>query len=172
MKAKHKDILLVLLFIPIIAIISSKSIDHLEDLWFWILPFVFGSLFSFNLIVKNNPAFKPYFTSKFNYFTSKYRSKITSDIPQDLMFEKMLEVIQNAPFTLKNSNKQTHEILASASISWKSWGENIYIDFETTTDHQTVMHFCSASFSGITSWGKNESNYEKMLAQFEESLTI
>ena len=56
-------------------------------------------------------------------------------------------------------------------MSFKSWGENIYIDFQED-DGKTIMNFCSATISQIYSWGKNEQNYDQLVQNIEESLII
>ena len=52
-----------------------------------------------------------------------------------------------------------------------SWGENLYIDFETK-GNETIMHFCSTTFFQMYDWGKNEKNYTVLLNEIESSLTI
>lgn len=51
--------------------------------------------FIFNLIVRKSLAFKNYFTSPLNLFTTKARYQKSYDIPKDLMFEKTIEVLRD-----------------------------------------------------------------------------
>jgi len=134
-----------------------------------ILPF--PMLFIFNFWVRKNYNFKPYFTSKFNILTSKYRSVVSSELSKELMFQKMIEVLNNSQLKVVYTDEVNLHILATKGISWKSWGENIYIDF-TEEDGRTQMNFTSTTVVGIVSWGANEKNYHGMLFNFEESLTI
>ncbi|MFO7922446.1 MAG: hypothetical protein R6U58_01990 [Bacteroidales bacterium] len=87
------------------------------------------------------------------------------------MFEKMIEVIDHSKFKLVEADKDRFEILAVTNITFKSWGENLYISFETIGD-ETIMKFCSVTFFQITSWGKNEKNYDDLLSEIESSFTI
>jgi hypothetical protein len=70
-----------------------------------------------------------------------------------------------------DTDKNNFEILAISTITFKSWGENLYISFETIGD-QTVLKFCSSTLFQLYSWGKNEENYNALLNEIESSLTI
>ena len=125
----------------------------------------------FNLLNRNSPSFKPYFTSKYNLFTSKYKFEKTYDIPKDLMFEKIIEVINHSKLRLIWTDTRTFEIMASTKMTLRSWGENIYISFEESNGN-TKMKFCSAALFQIYAWGKNEENYDKLLGEIENSLIV
>ena len=115
--------------------------------------------------------FKNYFTSRFNLLTSKVRFEKEFDIPKEMMFEKIIEVINDSKFKLVKADKENFEILAITTITWKSWGENLYISFDTIGD-DTIMKFCSVTLFQIYSWGKNEKNYDDLIHEIESSLTI
>jgi hypothetical protein len=171
-KPTSKDVLiwfiiLAIIFIPIISGYRFLS----ESPALMIVVFLIPAFFVFNLLIRTLPSFKNYFTSKFNLLTSKVYSEKTFDISKELMFEKIIEVINNSNFKLVEADKDKFEIFAITNISWKSWGENIYISFETNGD-ETVMKFCSVTLFQIYSWGKNEKNYDDLLNEIEESLTI
>ena len=128
-------------------------------------------LLVFNLIIRNSLGFQDYFTSPYNIFTSKVRSQKTFDIPKELMFEKVKEVIEDSAFRLKGSDAQKYELLATTRMTFKSWGENMYISF-ADREGQTVMNVCSVTFFQMVSWGKNEKNCDDLLREIEESFTI
>ena len=142
--------------------------DNLVIRYFILLP---GLLFSFNFLVRKKVGFKSYFTSKYNFLTSKYEASVSSDLPVELMFQKMVEVIENSSLKLVSADETRNEIFATKGITWQSWGENIYIDF-TTENGKTKMSFVSTTVVGMVTWGKNERNYHQLLSTFEESLTI
>lgn len=176
-----------------------KYITHkptLKDIKIWIalfilffLPFLIGNnlepenpilittilliigFFIFNLIIRKSLSFKKYFTNQYNLLTSKVRSEKAFDISKELMFEKIIEVINDSKFKLIEADKDRFEILAITEISFKSWGENLYISFETR-GNETIMKFCSATLFQIYSWGKNENNITDLLHEIESSLTI
>lgn len=133
--------------------------------------FLIVGFFIFNLIIRKSLSFKNYFTSQYNLFTTKVRSEKSYDIPKELMFEKIIEVINHSDFKLVETDENKFEILAISKITFKSWGENLYISFETKGS-ETIMKFCSSTLFQIYSWGKNEKNYEDLLNEIESSLII
>jgi len=128
-------------------------------------------LFLFSMIVRNSISFKPYFTSRYNVLTSKVRHQVEYDLPKDILFEKMKEVLTEAGFKVRHADKDAGILVATSAISLYSWGENIYVDI-TESSGKTKVDFCSACFFGIVSWGRNEKNYERMMETFENSLII
>jgi hypothetical protein len=132
--------------------------------------FILG-FFIVNLIIRKSLSFRKYFTSPINLLTSKVCSEKTFDIPKALMFEKVIEVITHSKFKLVEADQDRFEILAITSISFKSWGENLYIRFESV-GNETIMKFCSVTLFQIFSWGKNEKNYDDLLNEIDRSLTI
>jgi len=135
---------------------------------------VFGvtiSIFLLNILSRNSIAFKPYFTSKWNIFTSKFRKDFQTEIPSELIFDKLLEVIENSQFKLKYADKKKFEILATSEFTFNSWGENIYITL-LESGPINVVRFESVTLFQMYSWGKNEKNFNKFLEQMEDSLTI
>ncbi|MBQ4913617.1 hypothetical protein J8L85_04160 [Maribacter sp. MMG018] len=136
-----------------------------------IICFVIIGFFVFNLTIRKSLAYRRYFESKYNLFTSKVRSEKVFDIPEHLMFEKIIEVIDNSEFKLIEADRGAYEILAITRMTLMSWGENLYIDFETKGG-KTIMKCCSVTFFQIYSWGKNERNWDVLLNKIESSLTI
>lgn len=160
-------VLVILVLVPVsIGLYLEPGNPALLIIIFFILGF-----FMVNLILRRSLSLKRYFTSPFNLLTSKVHSERQFDIPKALMFDKIVEVINQSKFKLVETDRDKFEILAITNISWKSWGENMYISFETLGD-ETKMKFCSVTFFQITSWGKNEKNYEDLLSEIETSLTI
>lgn len=133
--------------------------------------FLIVAFFIFNLVIRKSLSFTDYFTSKYNLLTSKVRSEKSFDISKELMFEKIIEVLKDSKFKLIEADKDRFELLAITPISFKSWGENLYISFETR-GNETIMKFCSSTLFQIYSWGKNEKNFEDLLNEIESSLTI
>ena len=128
-------------------------------------------IFIFNLIIRKSLSYKNYFISPYNLFTTKIHFKKSYEIPKDLMYEKIIEVIDNSKFKLVDTDNEKFEILAISTITFKSWGENLYISFETDGNN-TIMKFCSTTLFQIYSWGKNEKNYDDLLNTIENSLII
>lgn len=97
--------------------------------------------------------------------------EIEFDIPKELVFDKLLEVITDSPFSIKYTNKEKFEILATSKISWFSWGENIYIQL-ILSKGITIIKFESVAFFQIYTWGKNENNFDEFLQKLDESLIV
>lgn len=160
-------VILLLLFIPFL---FGFYIDPNHPVLIVVLFLIVG-FFIFNLVVRKSLSFKNYFTSPYNLFTSKVTFEKEFEIPKDLMFEKIIEVINDSKFKLAEVDKDQFEILAITTISFQSWGENLYIRFETKGD-ETKMKFCSVSLFQMYTWGKNEKNYKDLLNEIESSLTV
>ena len=169
---KLKDIITLGIFLIGGWLLMHFVIGDMEDssviLYFILIPLL---IFTFNFVMRKNEDYQGYFTSKYNFLTSKYEASITSDLPKALMFQKMVEVVENSNIRLVNSDENTLKIFATKGLTFQSWGENIYISFDEN-DNKTTMHFTSTTVVGIVSWGRNEKNYSGLLSNFEESLTI
>lgn len=161
---------LILVLLVGVPVLSGYYPDN-EVLGLPLAVLILLGFFLFNLIVRRNPNFKGYLTSKYNILTSKNRSEHESDIPIDLMFDKIKEVLEQSSFKLSYADKSKKELMATTGMSWTSWGENIYINFDTV-EGKTRMHFCSTTFFQVTSWGRNDRNIEGLIQEIEESLTI
>ena len=142
-----------------------------ENPVFMVTIFLIVGFFIFNFVIRKSLSFKNYFTNKYNFLTSKVRSEKAYDISEELMFEKIIEVINDSNFKLVETDKDRFELLAITPISFISWGENLYISFETR-GNKTIMKFCSATLFQIYSWGENEKNFTDLLNEIESSLTI
>ena len=162
-----------LLVVIAIILVTALVLYYVEadNLFMVILSFLIISFFTFNSIIRKSLSFKSYFTSRYNIFTTKVRCKKSFDIPKYLMFDKIIEVINDSNFKLVDIDKEKTEILAISVMTFKSWGENLYIDFKET-DNGTVMVFCSTTLFQMYSWGKNEKNYNDLLNEIKESLII
>jgi hypothetical protein len=168
MKLIHVKNLFIFILILVIVVLLVKLNNQLG---LYILATINGAIFIFSSIVRKKTSFKNFFTSKYNLLTTKFRKTQEFDFPKDLLFEKFVEVLESTGFKITETNKETGDLFAISSVSFSSWGENIYITLEEQNDH-TTMNFCSTTFFQIYSWGKNERNYERMFNQFEESLII
>jgi hypothetical protein len=158
--------LLVIVFISVVIFFGSKNSVLMTALASVNLVFL-----SFNLIVRKKISFKPYFLSPYNIFSAKYSKDFEVEIPADLAFDKIVEVIGESGFKLVTADRERMQILAIASMGMQSWGENIYFGLEEVGD-KTIVKFNSAALFQIYTWGKNEKNYSVFFAQLEDSFTI
>lgn len=165
-----KNILVALLFVVLIPVIIGLNINK-YPLGTTIIPLVFFGFFIFNIVVRKSMSFKNYFISPKNAFTTKFWSEKEYDIPKDLLFEKIVEVIKDSKLKLVQADEENLEILAITQMTLASWGENIYISFESKGD-KTIMKSCSTTLFQVVSWGKNKRNSESLIQEIEDSLTI
>ena len=128
-------------------------------------------LIGFNSLVRKSPLFKGYFVSRFNIFNEKMTWEKEFDFEQDLLFNQIIEVINDSNFDLVTSDSDQGKIFAIAKMKSNSWGENLYFDF-TSKDNHTVLKLTSASVLGMRVFGDTENNWNKFMNDFEESLTI
>lgn len=128
-------------------------------------------IFTFNFSVRKMASFKGYFTSRYNFLTEKIRLEKTFELPVDLLFDKVVEVINDSEFELKKSEKDNKQIFAISKINFNSWGENIYFEFESKGD-QTLLKFCSAAIYGFQGVPSRRSNWDRFMQNFEASLII
>jgi len=164
---KHIFIALFILLISVFIPFYLKP----NNPYLFITLFLIIGFFIFNFVIRKSLSYKGYFTSNYNLLTSKFMVVKSFEISKNLMFEKTIEVIDHSKFKLVETNKEKLEILAISPITFKSWGENIYIDIESS-GNKTIMNFCSTTLFQISSWGKNEKNYIDFLNEFENSLII
>jgi hypothetical protein len=107
-----------------------------------------------------------------NFLLERRKSISKSDISVDLLFEKLLEVVDNSAFKLLDSDKENARILCGTSTNFWTWGENIYIDLVKNEEDSTTIEFVSTTLFGGSSWKRNQNNYESFIESFEASLTI
>jgi hypothetical protein len=168
----NKNILKHLLVIAVALIITQSFFflpmsDNLKILFVVLVL----SVFIISYFGRREIWFKPYFTSRFNIFAAKFRQHQEFDFSKDILFEKLIEVLQLSGFKIVYKDMHKGEIFATSPISLSSWGENIYIDINET-NNKCILNFCSVCFFQIYSWGKNERNYQNLIQEFEESLII
>ncbi len=171
MKPALKHLLIYTIFVAFIII--SALLDKYES--YRIVKYLcFGTIFSFfafNIYARRYYSFKQYFLSKRNIITSKISKSVFTEIPKETILEKIKEVLGHNHLKIKYINPDSNHIMAVSSITWKSWGENIYIDIDEKDDESEII-FTSVAIFQVTSWGKNEQNFKKFLCAFEESLII
>lgn len=162
-----KNILVFIIFLAAIQL-STSYLSNNTMMWVMTLLIVF---FIFNILVRNSLYFKKYFSSPYNISTAKSLNIKEIDIPKELLFEKMIEVINDSNLRLVEVDEKSFEILATTSMNLHSWGENIYLSFESKGE-KTMMRICSTTLFQRISWGKNKKNFDNLIQQIDDSLTI
>jgi len=163
---KHFIVILIMIGI---SIVITQTMDD-SNLGVLLIIGITGLIF-FNLTIRSKLSMKDYFTSKYNILTSKYELKSNYDIPHDLLFDKVVEVLEGHGYRKVKVDKEKGLIFTPASISFKSWGENLYFTLTKIDENTTELLFESVAFQ-LYSWGKNEDNANGFYAKLEESLII
>lgn len=133
---------------------------------------VISGLFLFHLSIRKVPFFKGYFVSKLNILCNTFQKIDKVDLTKDLLFEQMIEIINESSFNIFYKNSDTGEIMATSSFCWKSWGENLYITVKELDKVNAQLEFYSSAIMQIYDWGKNEENYNQLVKRREESLIV
>ena len=143
------------------------------ETWLSLLVFIplIGLLIA-NLFLRKSLRYKSWFLNVVNQLleTKTHYSEI--DLSTDLLFEKLLEVIEDSQFKLLDLDKDSFQILCGTSANFWTWGENVYIQLNETKGSTTSVQFVSTTLFGGMSWNRNEQNYKSFIASFEASLTI
>lgn len=151
-----------------------KVINHFTgEVWIPLLVFVVPvGLLIVNLMIRKSLRYKSWFLSSLNFLLERKSYSTKSEISADLLFDKIIEVIDNSEFQLLDTDKDSLSILCGTSTNFLTWGENIYIQIEPNEDDTTSIQFVSTTLFGGSSWKRNQNNYELFIASFEDSLTI
>lgn len=149
----------------VITIYVTKYVSDGFAMYLIIVPII---IFVFNFTVRNLKSFKPYFLSPYNFLSGKTLIEKELELPKDILVEKFQEVLIEAGFKVKDVDKAAGTIFATLGLSWKTWGDNIYIEF----NENGKSKFYSVSVVGVYSWGKNDCNLRNLANSFESSLII
>lgn len=160
----------VVIFILLIAIIQLSTYYINDGFFMWIIIIIVG-VFLINLALRNSLSFKKYFISAYNISTAKNKQTKEIDIPINLLFEKIIELVKKSDLKLADVDKNKFEILATTNINPSSWGENIYISLKSKND-KTIMTVNSTTLFQRISWGKNKQNFNSLIKKIDDSLII
>lgn len=140
--------------------------------WFSLLIFLIPiGLLLVSFLFRKSLNYSNWFLSPMNVLLDRTSHSTDSDISADLLYEKLLEVVNDSHFILLDKDSSTLRILMGTSVNFWTWGENIYIQLEPTQTG-TVIHFTSVTLFGNTSWKRNDKHFESFIDSFESSLTI
>lgn len=129
-------------------------------------------LITINLVLRKKLKHKDWFTKQLSFLNEKVISKFETDIPSSLIFDKILEQVNESDSKLYDKDPSKNQILAGNSIGLRTWGENLYIEIENIDKGKSIITLTSVTVFGLVSWNKNKENIEQFHSSFEESLTI
>lgn len=121
------------------------------------------------LLLRNKLRYRRWFIDPKNPLTEKEVRIFSSDIAPNLLFDKIKNVIGDSDLKLVDENRDQWLLLATTSINFLTWGENIYIQINPKEQN---IQITSTTIFGNYSWNRNTSNQDNFFHLFEESLTI
>lgn len=161
-------LLFTLLFLVLYKSISFYTGETWLPLFVFTLPI---GLLILNLSLRKRLRYSSWFLNSINFLLARKRYVVKSEISIELLFDKLIEVIEESKFKLLDSNKDQAQILCGTSSNFWTWGENIYIRLENQNG-ETTIEFISTTLFGGSSWNRNQNNFESFTESFESSLTI
>lgn len=162
------------LLFTLICFVLYLTLRHFTgEIWISLLVFIppVGLLIT-NLALRKNLRYKSWFIRYLGFLLEKKEFTTNSTISTDLLFDKLLEVIQDSEFQLLDADKTSFSLLCGTSVNFWTWGENIYIQLESGEDSTTHLQFVSTNLFGGSSWNRNTNNYSSFINSLEDSLTI
>ncbi|MGV3631821.1 MAG: hypothetical protein ACO1O6_11480 [Bacteroidota bacterium] len=115
--------------------------------------------------------YKSWFLGSFTIFLERKKYQFESEIDPELLYEKLLEVIEESEFKFIEGDSTGRQILCGTSLNVLTWGENVYIEISEKDDSSSVIDFTSITLYG-TSWNRNKRHYDSFISSFESSLAI
>ena len=98
-------------------------------------------------------------------FPPFYADRISFDTPvNSVLRESVRETIKGLGFALFEESKD--QIVASAGMSVKSWGEKVHVNFLSDNS----ISVTSKSKFALVDWGKNKNNVERIRAKVVKAL--
>jgi hypothetical protein len=164
---KHAKGLLIVLCLGGIVVAAGRFAGHNTVFLISLFPL---SVLLFNLAVRKRLSMKNFLLHPANLLTSKLHQSFEVDMPADLLFEKMKEVVAESKFRLAATDPERLTLLATVPMSVWSWGENIYITIEPRAG-MSLVNVSSVAFQ-VYAWGRNEAHFKNIVNNLEESLTI
>lgn len=165
-KKKKSPFILTLITLVLYYTISYLTNNFFIAISIFLIPL---GLLIYNLLIRNNLKSKSWFLKTINNLLETNEQIIESEIPPDLLFEKLNEVIQEMPFKLVDSNKSKGELLVTTAVNFWTWGENVYIQI---IEKEQKVIITSVTIFGSFSWKRNKKNFVILNKAFEASLTI
>lgn len=125
-----------------------------------------------NMIFRRKLLSKVWFLSKYNFLLEKETTAFTSDISKELLYEKLIEVVQLSKFKLMDFDANAFELLVTTAPNFWTWGENLYIEIKEREDGVSIIKVTAVTVFGSYSWNRNSKNHSHFYESFEQSLTI
>ncbi|HEX2025951.1 MAG TPA: DUF1499 domain-containing protein [Actinomycetota bacterium] len=88
----------------------------------------------------------------------------TFDVPWDRAYPAVVQAIPTVPkMQVRTADPSTGRIQVSKRMSWKSWGEDIFVDVFQPSEDQTTVKVRSQVKAQLVDWGVNRANVDAIL---------
>jgi hypothetical protein len=168
MKQSAQHIIITIIFLISYKFISYTFNSPLLGLLVFIIPV---TVLIINLNLRKRLTSKSWFLSNLNFFSIKVKRDILSDIPKELLYEKLKEVVNESNFHVFDIDESSQQILIGTKTNFWSWGENIYVSI-LDDETQSLISFSSVSLYGNNFLNTGEKHFSTFQESFEQSLTI
>jgi hypothetical protein len=143
-----------------------------HNIWLSLLIFLVPiGLLVFNLSVRKRLSYSNWFLSSRNFLHERRAHSSESELDTELLYAKLLEVVENLEFDLLDHDENKLKILLGTSTNFLTWGENIYIQIAPSSNG-SMIEFTSVTLFGNTSWKRNDKNFDSFIESFESSLIV
>lgn len=161
------------LLFSVLCFVVYRTLFHFTgNIWLSLLIFLLPiGLVIFNFFVRKQLSFSKWFLSAGNLFLEKSSHSSESELDPELLYAKLLEVIDDSTFKLLDTDSSKLRILSGTSLSFWSWGENVYIQV-LPSPGGSIIRFTSVTLFGTSSGKRNSRNFDSFIRLFESSLII
>jgi Protein of unknown function (DUF1499) len=88
----------------------------------------------------------------------------TYSVAWEQAYPRVLEAIATVPkMRVRTADPSTGRIEVNKKISWKSWGEDIFVDVYQPAPGQTTVKVRSEVKAQLVDWGVNQQNVQGIL---------
>ena len=169
MKNSAQHIIVTIILLILYKLISYIFNSSLLGLLVFTIPVI---IIIINLSIRKKLASKKWLLSKLNFFSIIVKRDIHSDIPKDLLFKKLIEVVKESDFNVFDIDEASQQILIGTRTNFWTWGENIYVSILDNKTNQSLISFTSVSLYGNNFLNTGEKHFNTFQESFEQSLTI
>lgn len=98
------------------------------------------------------------------------KDNIKVDMPLKEAFNHCKNILEENEFNLKQEDAEKGILKASKSLSWDSFGENIFVEIEALEDQKSLVKITSKCKFPLQffDWGKNNENVNTITEELQK----
>jgi hypothetical protein len=95
----------------------------------------------------------------------------TFEVPWEQAYPKVLEAIPTLPkMDVRSADPGTGRVEVKKKMSWKSWGEDVFVDVFQPSPGRTTVRVRSEVKAQLVDWGVNKQNVDGILGAVSRAL--